>query len=138
MQSCLPTPQTGVWPAQPCMLLHLLQWHAGTPCAGTFSISISGILQEARVWAGSNSGSEALDLSEKPEGKSGSDADSASDTVAADLQQKSLVDMDEDVYSEEVGPLCLPELHCLCTRLGCRGLCMGVCWGVLLDGSLKL
>eukprot|EP00891_Asterochloris_glomerata_P006558 jgi/Astpho2/6558/e_gw1.00099.7.1_t len=74
---------------------------AGMPCAGTFSINLPRILQEARVWAGSNSGSEALDFSEKPEGKSGSDADSASDAVAANLQQKSLVDVDEDFDSEE-------------------------------------
>ena len=80
------------------------------------------------MWAGSNSGSEALDFSEKPEGKSGSDADSASDTVAASLQQRSLVDVDEDFDSEEVGLLCLPELHHLCTLLGCSGTCMGFCW----------
>ena len=88
------------------------------------------------MWAGSNSGSEALDFSEKPEGKSGSDADSASDAVAADLQQKSLVDVDEDFDSEEVGLLCLPELHHLCTLLGCSGVCMGFCWGVLPCGLL--
>ena len=116
LQSCMPIPQTEIWPAQPCVLLHQPCWHAGTPSAGTFS-KIPRILQEARVWAGSNSGSEALDFSEKPEGKSGSDADSASDAVAADLQQKSLVDVDEDFDSEEVGPQCLPELHHLCTLL---------------------
>ena len=97
------------------------------PCADTFSMHLPRILQEARVWAGSNSGSEALDFSEKAEGKSGSDADSASDGVAAHLQQKSLVDVDEDFDSEEVGPRCLPELHHLCAMLSCRGLCLHGC-----------
>lgn len=136
VQSCMLTPQTAFSLGQPCVLPRQPRRLAGMPCAGTFSINLPRILQEARVWAGSNSGSEALDFSEKPEGKSGSDADSASDAVAANLQQKSLVDVDEDFDSEEVGPWCLPELHHMWALLSCSGICMGFCWGVLPCGPL--
>jgi len=77
------------------------------------------VLQEARKWAGGRDKNESLDYSEKSDGVRGaSDGDSGAESIS--MQQKSLVDMQEAVDSddsEEVCNLpisrvqCLPSLH---------------------------
>jgi len=77
------------------------------------------VLQEARKWAGGRDKNESLDYSEKSDGVRGaSDGDSGAEST--NMQQKSLVDMQEVVDSddsEEVCNLplssvqCLPSLH---------------------------
>jgi len=77
------------------------------------------VLQEARKWAGGRDKNESLDYSEKSDGVRGaSDGDSGAESI--NMQQKSLVDMQEVVDSddsEEVCNLplssvqCLPSLH---------------------------
>lgn len=56
--------------------------------------------QEARKWATGHSKNESLDYSEKSDGVRGaSDGDSGAESI--NMQQKSLVDMDEDIDSED-------------------------------------
>ena len=58
------------------------------------------LLQEARKWAGGQNKNESLDYSEKSDGvKGASDADSGAESI--NMQQKSLVDIDEEVDSDD-------------------------------------
>lgn len=82
--------------------------------------------QEARKWATGHSKNETLDYSEKSDGVRGiSDADSGAESIS--MQQKSLVDMDEDYSgdSEEVSTVTsylsaqnLPFVHHSSQELG--------------------
>jgi hypothetical protein len=72
------------------------------------------VLQEARKWAGGREKNEYLDYSEKSDGVRGaSDGDSGAESI--NMQQKSLVDMQEAVDSDDSEEVCtLPILKSLC------------------------
>lgn len=82
--------------------------------AGTLSIQFPMYLQEARKWATGHSKNESLDYSEKSDGVRGaSDGDSGAESI--NMQQKSLVDMEEDIDSEdseEVGAIATKPNTC--------------------------
>ena len=63
------------------------------------------VLQEARKWAGGRDKNESLDYSEKSDGVRGaSDGDSGAESI--NMQQKSLVDMQEAVDSDDSEEVC--------------------------------
>ena len=63
------------------------------------------VLQEARKWAGGRDKNESLDYSEKSDGVRGaSDGDSSAESI--NMQQKSLVDMQEVVDSDDSEEVC--------------------------------
>jgi len=72
------------------------------------------VLQEARKWAGGRDKNESLDYSEKSDGVRGaSDGDSGAESI--NMQQKSLVDMQEAVDSDDSEEVCsLPILRAQC------------------------
>ena len=86
-----------------CVTEHACFCHA--PChtlsvAGTFNTQFAMYFQEARKWATGHGKNESLDYSEKSDGVRGaSDGDSGAESI--NMQQKSLVDMDEDIDSED-------------------------------------
>ena len=130
------------------MTEHACFCHA--PChtrsvAGTFNTQCAMYFQEARKWATGHSKNESLDYSEKSDGVRGaSDGDSGAESI--NMQQKSLVDMDEDIDnedSEEVGA----HDHCKCLQVhpqktdmlmnpGC--LQFNATWATTLLASVKL
>lgn len=63
------------------------------------------VSQEARKWAGGRDKNESLDYSEKSDGVRGaSDGDSSAENI--NMQQKSMVDMQEAVDSDDSEEVC--------------------------------
>lgn len=87
------------------------------------------MLQEARKWAGGRDKTESLDYSEKSDGVRGaSDGDSGAESI--NMQQKSLVDMQDAVDSDDSEEVCtFPLSRALClpysTPTGKTGIRLG-------------
>ena len=69
-------------------------------------LNLGMMVQEARNWAGGHGKKESLDYSEKKDSVRGaSDGDSGAESI--NMQQKSLVDLEEDVGSDDNDSVCM-------------------------------